>query len=150
QRPFAYRARVAALAALGIGYVLLALAGTLALLAAAVFAVVASKNVLLLKLAWIPLAFAWLLMRALWVRLAPPAGRVLAPHEAPALFAEIGHVRAVLRAQPVHAVVLTREFNAAVSQVPRLGILGWPRNHLVLGIPLLAALSPEQFRAVLA
>jgi len=149
-RPQAYRLRVAGLAALGIGYVLLMLAGTLALVAAAVAAIVVSKSVALVKLAWVPLAFAFVIARSLWVRLPPPAGEPVRPEEAPALFAEIELVRQRMNARRIHSVVLTPDFNAAVSQVPRLGILGWPKNHLILGLPLLAALTPEQFRAVLA
>ena len=33
---------------------------------------------------------------------------------------------------------------------PRLGPLGWPRRYLILGLPLMATLSPPEFRAVLA
>lgn len=35
-------------------------------------------------------------------------------------------------------------------QSPRLGIFGWPRNYLLIGLPLMKALSVEQFTAVLA
>ena len=40
--------------------------------------------------------------------------------------------------------------NAGVLQVPRLGVFGWQTNYLMLGLPLMLALSPDQFRAVLA
>ena len=149
-RPRAYRLRVAALAALGIGYVLLMLVATLALVVVALAGVVVSKNPAVLKVAWLPLALAWSIARSLRVPMPPPAGEPLPPGDAPALFAEIEQVRRSLRAQRIHSVVLTKDFNASVSQVPRLGIFGWTRNHLTLGLPLLAALTPEQFRAVLA
>ncbi|MFB2980801.1 M48 family metallopeptidase [Microseira sp. BLCC-F43] len=42
------------------------------------------------------------------------------------------------------------EFNAAVVQRPRLGIFGWQQNYLLIGLPLMQALSQSQFRAVLA
>jgi Zn-dependent protease with chaperone function len=45
---------------------------------------------------------------------------------------------------------VTPEFNAGVSQVPRLGLFGWHRNYLLLGLPLLQVLTREQFTAVLA
>jgi hypothetical protein len=35
-------------------------------------------------------------------------------------------------------------------QQPRLGVFGWQKNHLLLGLPLLDSLSPEELRAVLA
>src|SRR5262249_21700409 len=42
------------------------------------------------------------------------------------------------------------DFNAAVVQAPRLGLFGWYRNYLLIGLPLVKALTVEQFKAVLA
>ena len=50
----------------------------------------------------------------------------------------------------VHEVLLTHDFNAAIAQVPRLGLFGFHKNYLILGLPLMMALSLDQFRAVLA
>jgi Zn-dependent protease with chaperone function len=148
--PLRYRIGLALLAALGFGYVagmtlltLLAAAGALAL-------VIVSKNVLLAKLVLVPLALAYMLVKAMWVRLPPPRGRRVTAREVPALFEEIERVRQATRARRVHQVLLTPDFNAAVTQVPRLGVLGWPRRYLIIGLPLLASLPPYQFRAVLA
>ena len=35
-------------------------------------------------------------------------------------------------------------------QLPRLGIFGWYRNYLIIGMPLMKSLTCEQFKAVLA
>ncbi len=35
-------------------------------------------------------------------------------------------------------------------QRPRLGLLGWPRNYVLVGLPLLQTLTPEQAAAVVA
>ena len=148
-RPAAYRARVAGLAALGIGYVVLAFLAALACAAAAIAAIAVSHSGGLIKLAWLPLTFAWMIGKAMWIRLDPPEGRPVSAREAPRLFEEIESVRRALNAQRIHGVVLSRDFNAAVCQVPRLGILGWPRNYLILGLPLLAGLPVEEVRAVL-
>jgi len=37
-----------------------------------------------------------------------------------------------------------------VVQSPREGIVGWPRNYLLIGLPLMKTLSVDQFEAVLA
>jgi Zn-dependent protease with chaperone function len=89
-------------------------------------------------------------LRAALVRILPPVGRRVTRAEAPALFAALDGLRTELRSAPFHRVLLTAEFNAGVVQVPRLGALGWSRNHLLLGWPLLEALSPEEMQAVLA
>jgi Zn-dependent protease with chaperone function len=93
---------------------------------------------------------AFLIVRSLWVRLPPRDGRPLTRADAPALFAMVEEVRRALRGPQVHAVLLTDDFNAAIVQLPRLGIFGWQKNYLIVGLPLLHALSPQQFRAVLA
>jgi len=148
--PLRYRLQLGLFAALGIGCV-----GLLASLAAAsalfvIGLIVVSKSILLIKLALLPLGLAYVLGRTLWFRLPAPQGRRISPDEVPALFREIEHVRRSVRAKPVHEVLLTPGFNAAVVQTPRLGMLGWPRRYLVIGLPLLASLPPYQFRAVLA
>ena len=89
------------------------------------------------------------LLVLLGTRVPPPKGRFLKPEDAPRLFALIDEVRHHVPCQ-VHQVALTHDLNAAVMQRPRLGYLGWSRNCLMLGLPLLAALSPDEFRSVLA
>lgn len=102
------------------------------------------------KLIFVVLPLIWVLMKALWVRFDPPTGYRLDLKRFPALNLEIKSLRAQLKSVKVHQVILTPEFNAAVVQTPRLGILGWHRNTLILGLELLLTLSPEQARAVLA
>lgn len=92
----------------------------------------------------------WASLRVLLVPAPAPQGRALTRAEAPALFAELDALRSRLRSAPFHRVLLTPEFNAGVVQSPRLGPLGWSRNHLCLGLPLLDALSPDEMRAVIA
>jgi len=148
--PRRYKLQLALLAALGIGYV--ALLTLLALICAlgVIGLILVSKSVVLIKLALVPLGFAYFLTRALWFRLPPPEGRRVSAADVPALFAEIEQVRRSVKAKAVHEVLLTPDFNAAVIQTPRLGMLGWPKRYLVIGLPLLASLPPYQFRAVLA
>ena len=74
----------------------------------------------------------------------------LDPKRFPSLFDTLDAIRFRLEAPPIHRVVLTWELNAGLAQVPRLGVLGWPRNTLSLGLPLLLVLRPESFRAVVA
>ncbi len=148
--PRRYLLQVGGLAALGVGFVVAALLAVLAALAGVAAVIFVSKKLVLIKIAWIPLALAYLILRAMWVRIPPPEGRALARREAPRLFAQIERVRRRLGAQRIHRVVITPDFNAAVAQVPRLGLLGWPQNHLVVGLPLMASLTVAEFRAVLA
>ena len=62
----------------------------------------------------------------------------------------LGELRRRLRTPRLHHVLLTADFNAGVMQVPRLGLLGWHRSYLFIGLPLMKSLTVEQFQAVLA
>lgn len=148
-RPNAYVAGVVAWILLGYA-IIAALTITAAGLAViTIAAVVYGRLWFLLKVAWIPLALSWAVARAVFVRLDPPQGRRLARHEAPRLFALVDEIRASLKVPKLAGILLASDMNAAVVETPRFGgLLGWHR-HLVLGLPLLIAHSPEELRAIL-
>lgn len=151
-QPQRFRLEVFALAALGHAYVLVLV--LLALLTSLVLVVLCFLQpillVKLLKIIWLPIWFAWSVLKSIWVRFDPPQGRPLTQAEAPALFAEIERIRAAIPGPKPHQVLVTDDYNAAVAEHARLGALGGWRNYLILGLPMMSAMSPDQFRAVLA
>ncbi|HEX5056270.1 MAG TPA: M48 family metallopeptidase [Gammaproteobacteria bacterium] len=116
-----------------------------AFLSTALFLILLQK-----KLLFVLAPSIWILLKALWVRVDPPAGYTIRLKDFPLLQHEIRELQDRLKSPRVHQVLLTPEFNAAVVQTPRLGVLGWHKNTLILGLELLLSLSPEQARAVLA
>lgn len=149
ERPHAYRRRILALAALGYGFLALIVLA-LAVLCAGLLLAVATLKALAVKLV-LPLgALLVVVLRSLWVRLEPPPGEVLTRAESPELFAMLDRLRSRLATPPVHVVLATEELNAAIVQQPLLGLFGWHRNYLLVGLPLLKSLAVEQFEAVLA
>lgn len=149
ENPAAYRGRVVMLALLGNLYMIAMLLAVVALLAALAASVAVFKAIAV-KLIFVVGVFLWMILKALWVRIEPPAGRELSRREAPELFAMIDALRSTLRAPPFHRVLINDDFNACVVQSPRLGIFGWYRNYLLIGLPLIESLSFDQFKAVLA
>jgi Zn-dependent protease with chaperone function len=152
REPKKYALRVGALATLGYAYVLLVLA-VVALLTCLLFRLTfmgGRFNFAVLKFGWILLMLAWVVVRALWVRMPAPGGIRLTRAQAPRLFELADELAASLGAPRVHVLQIDGEYNASLAQVPRLGPFGWQRNYLTLGLPLMQALTPEQFRAVLA
>jgi Zn-dependent protease with chaperone function len=141
-------ARVVGLGLLGYAYVL----GVLAcLVALALGSLVLLPSLLTLFVVTLPVGgLALILCRALWVGNPAADGIRVRPDEAPELFALVREIRKELRAPRVHQVRFVGDFTAALAQVPRLGLVGPHRNTLVIGLPLLQALSPEEARAVLA
>jgi Zn-dependent protease with chaperone function len=138
-----------------------ALAGYAVLIAALAFAVggflsiavgVASGDVpvVLVKLA-IPFGVvAFIIVRALSMRIAPPAGIELCPADAPELFGVIERLRERLDTPRIDHVLLDGDFNASIVQTPRLGPLGWARNYLTIGLAYMQALSPDELESVIA
>ncbi|MBF2067872.1 MAG: M48 family metalloprotease [Calothrix sp. C42_A2020_038] len=90
------------------------------------------------------------MVRLFFVKFQPPTGLELYRQQVPELFTIIDEIREVLQTPPIHHVLLNYEHNAGILQIPRLGFLGWQKNYLVLGLPLLQSLTVEQFRSTIA
>ncbi|MBT0569612.1 M48 family metallopeptidase [Curvibacter sp. CHRR-16] len=147
----AYRRNVAAFAALGYAWVL----GCLVLACAMVWW--SSTNLLhgrfrggLAMMLVAGLSLLWFSLRALWLRIDAPEGTAITAAQAPALFEALERIRRKIKGPPIHRVLLNQEFNAAIQQVPRFGLLGGNTNYLVIGLPLLMALDKARLLAVLS
>jgi len=161
--PGQYRVKVALLALLGfailalvlaaVGFGLVALvgiAGALAFTGGAALLLLLKLGKLLFLLAvplWFTLKSA---VQALFVRLPAPQGRAITRAQAPALFAALDDMRTRMKGPRFHHVLVVNEMNAAVVQRPGFGLVGWPRNYLLLGLPLLECLAPDEALAVVA
>ncbi|MBE9103863.1 M48 family metalloprotease, partial [Nostoc cf. edaphicum LEGE 07299] len=152
KQPHLYKLHVAFLATLGYAYIFLVLAVTLTLLVGIIFLMLnaQSVNASSVKGVLFLLAIALVLVRSLWVSFPPPTGLPLQPKDVPNLYSLTNEISSKLQAPRFHHILLTNDFNAGVVQRPRLGLLGWQQNYLIVGLPLMLALPPEQFRAVLA
>ena len=157
--PRLYRLRVALFAALGYSYifmvlVVLSLIGLMILIALPYLLINSRANVFVVKVfvaVLIPLGGAvWMITQSLWVTFPSPQGLKLTRQQVPHLFSLVNELTTKLQAPKFHNILLTQDYNAAVVQVPRLGIFGWQRNYLILGLPLMQSLSSEQLKAVLA
>ena len=148
-RPESYGRRVLWLASLGYAYLLFLTLVLTGLTVAAGFSIhrigyLGAKLTIVVGVLWLTVA------RSLWVRSAPPRGVSVTRANAPQLFRLLDALRVRLKSAAIHEVLITPEFNAGIAQVPRLGIFGWHRNYLTLGLPLMKGLTVEQFKSVLA
>lgn len=163
QTPAIYRFNVALLALLGFAILALIIgsAATVLLILVAVPFLLWSGGLhalwtyvwlgkILLLLA-VPL---WFLVRAslsaLLTRFPVPQGLELRREQAPALFEAMDAMRARMKGPRFHHVLVNGELNAAVVQRPLFGLFGPSRNYLILGLPLLESLSPQEALAVVA
>ena len=151
QNPARYHWKLGGMATLGYAYIAAMLLALFAIVVALGWMVIhRSGAVLALKLGIFVVPLIWAVLRAVFVTISPPAGREIAPRSAPALFEFVEEIRRAAGAPRVHHILMTGELNASVVQHPRLGIFGWSSNYLILGLPLMQALSLAEFRAVVA
>ncbi|MGK7889359.1 MAG: M48 family metalloprotease [Leptolyngbyaceae cyanobacterium] len=159
KRPDQYKLRVRCLAWLGYGYIIVVLGFMITLSMwyvpklLSIFESVRSMRLLMLVLLFgvgTPMVIVYSILDALCFHIPSPEGLEVSAKKVPSLFQLLRSLQKELRTPPFHHVLLTNEFNAAVSQVPNFGFFGGYRNYLIIGLPLLQTLSPGQFRAVLA
>ena len=147
-----YKFKLFLLALLGYAYIFSVLAFLLALVALLFWSILTGKglNNFVIQLEIALIIVTAVVLRSLWVRLQSPQGLKLTEREQPQLFEMIDQIRRTVRGPRLHAVLLTEEFNASVVSVPRLGLFGWPRHYLLIGLPLIHVMSPSEFRAAIA
>lgn len=147
--PVGYERRVVLLALLGYAYLGLVLALLVGLLVGSAVAILWLKFVAV-KVIILVAPFIWLVLKALWVKFPPPEGVEITRETVPELFAMIEKLQRQVGSARFHHVLITNDFNAAVQQNPRLGLFGWHRNYLLIGLPLMKGLTPAQLEAVFA
>lgn len=162
--PSWYKVRVAAIAlfgfiilGVGLGFSILVLGGVLGLIVLSIkvgggwVMLLAAKMGKFLLLALIPI---WYMVKSTWQmltsRFSPPEGHEVRRRDAPELFRRLDDLRRRLKGPRFHKVLLTDEVNAAVVQHPRLGVLGWHVNYLILGLPLMQVMTDDEIMAVIA
>ena len=94
------------------------------------------------------LALWWLLLMLRSAAL--PAGVCLPRQAALPLYAKVDRMARRFRMHSVDAIWITSELNASVLQRPRWGLVGRMENHLLLGLPLVYAVSDRQLSVILA
>ncbi|MCE3262088.1 MAG: hypothetical protein K0R43_1167 [Pseudoduganella sp.] len=152
--PAAFRRKVVAISVIAYLVLFGTLAGLVALFATAMlWALESQRTITTIKLGLfgvflLPLIF--VVLRVMLMRLDPPVGRPLQRAEAPKLFEILDKLHAKLKGPPIHHVLVTDEYNAAISQHARFGILGGYRNYLMVGLPYLLGAAPKEMLATLA
>lgn len=145
-----YRRKVFLLVALAYSYIFGILLLALGLFGLCLYITIAAASGGLLKVLFVLGIFVFIVVRSLWVKISPPDGVILSRADAPELYKEVDAIADRLKAPRPDDIRIDYQLNAAASQTPRLGVFGWYRNTLLLGMPLLMSLSKDEMRAVIA
>lgn len=153
QSPFLFRVRTALW--LLVGYFGIALAFLIVLACAGGMFLTAvlgeEQGVIFIWLGLAVLIFGlWLIGRVTWSISIPPKEVQVTAGQVPQLFAMLRELATKASAPMFHHVHVSEEMNASVFEMPRFGLPFWQRRHLVIGLPLMSALTEDEFRAVLA
>ncbi|HEU4872298.1 MAG TPA: M48 family metallopeptidase [Pyrinomonadaceae bacterium] len=148
-----YKLKLFLLALVGYCYILLLPAIFLVLLGLLLWSIITGKGLYgpLIFIEILLLILAGKFVQELWVKVRgcesqdPP----LEEEKAPKLFETIREIRRAIHGPQLHKVVLTDQFDLVLTPVPRLGLFGWSRYELDIGMPLMHVLTPAQFRALL-
>jgi Zn-dependent protease with chaperone function len=146
-----YQLRVAALAAIGYGYIgIICLSLFSSLWMVRWLVELTQKRPIAIDPHQLWVLFGLVAIATFWVQSTPLSDREIDRTEFPELFSVIDELSNKLNTPKIHHVVINYDHNAAIYQTPHLGWLEWQRNYLLLGLPLLQSLTPEQFKATLA
>lgn len=149
-----YKIKLALLCFAGYGYCFLLIFGILGLLA--ISFLVLSKYRLGFKIirVIVPL-FAVLialikgLFSTLLVKIPVPEGIEIRKEEFPEFYKLLEEIRVKIKCPRIHHIKFDLSFNAYIAEIPMYGVFGWFRRYLVIGIPLMLALSKDELRAVI-
>ncbi len=146
-----YKKQLIAFASLGYFYIGLIVALLFGLIGGIILIILSTGRIYgaELKIILILLVVVFLVLKSLWVKFDPPKGIPLEKKDYPELFKLLDEVCTKLNTR-ADKVVLDENFNAAVMEVPKLGLLGFNTNYLMLGLPFLQSVTREELKAVLA
>jgi Zn-dependent protease with chaperone function len=149
-----YQLRVAALATIGYGYIGIICLSLFSSLWAIKWSIELSQYRAITidpRQLWTLFGLTAIVTIALfWVPTTSLTDREIDRTEFPELFVLIDELSAKLHAPKIHHAIVNSEHNAAVYQTPHLGWQEWHHNYLIIGLPLMQSLTPEQFTATLA
>lgn len=90
------------------------------------------------------------LARTLCARMPDPKGIYVDPRTSPQLYQQVRALATVLDTPQISKIYVTNDFAIALRPRMRFGIFGGLDYDLLIGLPLLCALSPAQAKALLA
>lgn len=150
QPPEVHRLKLLAFTSLGHCYVTCLFLITLGVAILAAAAILEEDYGIGIARTLLALASGGMALAAVRLRLPQPDGSVLTKDDSPSLFSLIDKIRIKLDAPPIQRVIVNDSFDAKILEVPRLGIFGWNHRTLVVGLPLMQALSRKEIAATIS
>ena len=151
--PRLYLAAVSLLALVGFVYVLafpLVTLVSLANILQAVASGIADKWHQILTWTSIMILSGIVTYRAARLKIAPPSGLTLSEDKAPELFGQVRVLHARYKRPEIRRIVITARHEVDIIKTPRWVLPIWSSNTIVIGLPVLQSLSPQQLDCMVA
>lgn len=88
--------------------------------------------------------------RAARLKIAPPTGLTLSEDKAPELFGQVRVLHARYKRPDIPRIVITPRYEVDIIKTPRWVLPIWSSNTIVIGLPVLQSLSPQQLDCMVA
>ena len=149
--PFIYKLEVMFLAFIGYFFLygLFIIGITMSVMS--IYSIIITWNGIIWKLlsALFGFTLVYALIKALIFRIPEPEGLELPREISPLLYKDIREIRKKTKSPRFHKVLFNMDYNACVDQHPRLGGIGFKKNYLIIGLPLLFGISKDEFKSVI-
>lgn len=89
------------------------------------------------------------LWKTLWIKVSKPIGVSLDKNKSNEMFRLIEDVRKKTNSPGIREVIINDEYSVEIVQVPIFGVFGITRKYLVIGLPLMIALTSEELEIIL-
>ena len=88
--------------------------------------------------------------RSTQIKLKPPVGLTLTEAKAPGLFKLVQQHRSYYKRPTIHRIVITEQYELDIVKTPMWALPVWSTNTMIIGLPVMQCLSPEQFECMVA
>jgi hypothetical protein len=88
--------------------------------------------------------------RGTQIKLKPPVGLTLTEAKAPGLFKLVQQHRSYYKRPTIHRIVITEHYELDIVKTPMWTLPVWSTNTMIIGLPVMQCLSPEQFECMVA
>ena len=88
--------------------------------------------------------------RAVMLKILPPTGLTLSEDKAPELYGQVRVLYARYKRPEIRRIVITARYEVDIIKTPRWALPIWSSNTIVIGLPVLQSLSPQQLDCMVA
>ncbi len=149
--PAAFQSRLLWLTVCGYSFVIVVLLLFATIFAAAIwYAYEVDHNIIWLVIFITSGITIFFLLKSFFVPIPKPSGIELSREDVPGLFADLDVITNALQLPSFKTVLLGYSLDAAIYQSSKMNFYGRRHSCLTIGLPLLQALSREEFRAVIS